>query len=50
VGTPFPHNKEEEEKSNKRLMAGTIPGETKRETQRKAKRSTASRAQKEGES
>jgi hypothetical protein len=41
--TPFPHNKKEEEKSNKRLMAITILGETKREAQRKAKRCTARR-------
>jgi hypothetical protein len=28
--TPFSHNKEEEKKSNKRLMAKTILGETKK--------------------
>jgi hypothetical protein len=38
--TPFPHNKKEEEKSNKRLMAITILGETKREAQRKIKKCT----------
>jgi hypothetical protein len=38
------------QKSNKRLMAETIPGETKREDQRKAKRCTAQRAQIEEES
>jgi hypothetical protein len=38
------------QKSNKRSMVETIPRETKREGQRKAKRCIAQRAQKEGES
>jgi hypothetical protein len=36
-------------KSNKRLMVGTIIGETKREGQRKAKRCTSRKNQKKGE-
>jgi hypothetical protein len=36
------------QKSNKRSMAGTIKGETKREGQRKAKRHTAHKIQKKG--
>jgi hypothetical protein len=38
------------QKSNKRLMAETIKGETKREGQRKAQRHVARRIQKKGES
>ncbi len=37
-------------KTNKRLMVGTIIGETKREGQRKAKRCTSRKNQKKGES
>jgi hypothetical protein len=37
------------QKSNKRLMVETIPGETKREGQRKAKRHIAQRTQKKEE-
>jgi hypothetical protein len=37
-------------KSNKRVMAGTIIGETKREGQRKAKRQTARKNKNKGES
>jgi hypothetical protein len=39
-----------EQNSNKRMMAGTIIGETKREGQRKAKRWIACRKQKKGKS
>jgi hypothetical protein len=43
--------KKGKQKSNSRLMAGTITGETKREGQRKAKRHTALKSKKkEGES
>jgi hypothetical protein len=41
---------DKKQNSNKRSMAETMSGETKRAGQRKAKRRTAPRAQKEGES